>query len=59
MDIKEAKQIRDSILTIDATVQKYLYNLHPKTVDKWHDTKMDIDKIVQKEMGKSVYGYWE
>ena len=59
MENEEMKQAREAVLTIDKFIQKYLYSLHPKTTDKWNDTKMEIDKIVKQNVGKSVYGHWE
>lgn len=56
VDIKRA---RDAVLTIDKLIQEHLYSMHSKTVDKWNDTKREVDKIVERETGKSVYGYWE
>ena len=55
---EEAKRIRDSIITIDETIQKYLYRLNPKTVEKWFDVKHNIDELVHDDIGKSVYGQW-
>ena len=52
-------EVKDAVLTIDKFIQENLYSLHPKTIDKWFDTKMDIDKVVQQIAGKSVYGQWE
>lgn len=54
-----SRQVRDAVLTIDKYIQENLYSMHPRTPEKWFDTKMQIDKIVQRETGKSVYGQWE
>lgn len=59
MDNKEIKQIVDSIITIDNFIQKHLYELKPKTVSLWFDVKHDIDSIVIRKTGKSVYGQWD
>lgn len=52
-------EVKDAVLTIDKFIQENLYDLHPKTTDKWNDTKREIDKVVQQIAGKSVYGQWE
>lgn len=59
MENEEMRQVREAILSIDKFIQKHLYSLDSRTTDKWFDTKMQIDKIVQRETGKSVYGQWE
>lgn len=59
MENLESRQVRDAVITIDNFIKNHLYELHPKTVDRWFDVKTEIDKIVQKDTGKSVYGCWD
>ena len=59
MEKLEARQIRDAVITIDNFIKNHLYELHPKTVGKCFDVKTEIDNVVQKNTGKSVYGQWD
>ena len=59
MNEVSTKQVRDAVITIDKFIQENLYSLDSRTVDKWFDTKMEIDRVVKRDAGKSVYGKWD
>lgn len=59
MENSEARRTVNAVKTIDEFIQNHLYELHPKTVDRWFDVKMEISKVIEKSTGKSVYGQWD
>ena len=58
-EMEKCYRVKDAVLTIDNFIKEKLYALHPKTVERWFETKTEIDRIIQREAGRSVYGVWE
>lgn len=53
---KETNDIRNAVLVIDKFIADHLWSLDPRTPNRWYDVKTEIDKLYQKENGKSIYG---